>query len=146
MSPQLSQIFIKNILKIIWTWAVSLDIILSALNVEESSRLTSYDVFGSNSTPKVNSWDEGCPPLIYSILTLSLADVGLGFFIIRQHWNLARFWFKCRSSTIDCGGKKWIYSPDKIFTHLFSTSLTTTNHISQRGRGSYQSPKSNRLY
>jgi len=31
-----------------------------------------------------NNWylDLGCPPLIYSIFTLSLANVGFGFFLI----------------------------------------------------------------
>ncbi|KAH1259669.1 hypothetical protein GmHk_02G002996 [Glycine max] len=33
--------------------------------------------FGPNSIPKVSSWGEGCLPLIYSILALSLADMGL---------------------------------------------------------------------
>ena len=35
--------------------------------------------FGRNSTPKTSSKSEGCPPLIYSILALSLANVRLGF-------------------------------------------------------------------
>ena len=38
--------------------------------------------FGPNSTPKASSKGEGCPPLIYSILTLSLVNVRLVFFPI----------------------------------------------------------------
>ena len=35
--------------------------------------------FWLDSTPKACSWGEGCPPLIYCILTLSLTNVGLGW-------------------------------------------------------------------
>ena len=43
--------------------------------------------FWPNSTPKASSEGEGCPPLIYFILTLSLADVGLQFFPILYLFN-----------------------------------------------------------
>ena len=36
--------------------------------------------FWPNSTPKASSKGEGCPSLMYFNLTLSLADVGFGFF------------------------------------------------------------------
>ena len=38
--------------------------------------------FWPNSTPKASSKGEGCPSLMYFNLTLSLADVGFGFFPI----------------------------------------------------------------
>lgn len=39
--------------------------------------------FRLNSTPNASSRGEGCPLLIYSDLTLFLADVGLDFFSIQ---------------------------------------------------------------
>ena len=43
------------------------------------NNLSSYNMlecgFEPNSTPKASSKDEGCPPLMHSILVLSLADV-----------------------------------------------------------------------
>ena len=43
--------------------------------------------FGPNLTPKAGSLGEGCSLFIYSILPLSLVDVGLGFSpILRKCW------------------------------------------------------------
>ena len=41
--------------------------------------------FGPNLTPKASSLGEGCLPLIYYSLALSLANVRLGFFPIVQY-------------------------------------------------------------
>ena len=48
------------------------------------SRIGSHTIlkcgFGSKSIPKASSWGESCLPLLYSIVALFLADVGLEFF------------------------------------------------------------------
>ena len=50
--------------------------------------------FRSNSTSKANSWDEGCPSLIYCILALFLDNVRLEFFPIHP-FHAQHFWAWC---------------------------------------------------
>lgn len=44
---------------------------------------------------KINFWGEGCPPLIYTILVLSLVNVELGVFpILFKHFNSSQYMYQ----------------------------------------------------